>query len=229
MPTDAELLAADISARSDALDIQRSFIVQAPAGSGKTELLIQRYLKLLTVVDSPEEILAITFTRKAALEMRLRVIGALRRARDEVNTDAEHEQRTLDIANAVLERDAKLDWQLAHSPGRMRIETVDAFSAGISRSLPLSSGIGGASATLADASMFALYRSAAAATLEWLTTDDAAGIAVKRLLLHLDNNIALYISYLARMLASREQWLALVGSGLVDGAKASAARRQLEE
>jgi ATP-dependent exoDNAse (exonuclease V) beta subunit len=65
---------ADQHERHAALDVTRSFIVQAPAGSGKTALLVERYLRLLKTVQKPEEIVAITFTKKAAAEMRKRVI-----------------------------------------------------------------------------------------------------------------------------------------------------------
>src|SRR5262245_7223525 len=58
--------AVDTAQRTFAIDPHESAIVQAPAGSGKTALLVERFVNLLEFVDAPEEILAITFTRKAA-------------------------------------------------------------------------------------------------------------------------------------------------------------------
>jgi ATP-dependent exoDNAse (exonuclease V) beta subunit len=225
--TDAELLQADRQSRAAALNVERSAIVQAPAGSGKTELLIQRYLKLLAIVNSPEEILAITFTRKAAFEMQLRIIDALRGAGDGIEPQVDYERITFKAATAALARDRELNWNLIQSPGRMRIQTVDAFGAGIARSLPLSSGLGGIGATLSGAEMSAMYREAAAATFDSLDAPDWQH--VERGLVHLDNHTVLYISHLSRMLAYRDQWLAMTGSGLSDPKNATAARAQLEK
>ena len=67
----------DPLAREKALSVLESFIVHAPAGSGKTDLLVKRYLSLLKTVKNPEEIIAITFTKKAAFEMKERILKAL--------------------------------------------------------------------------------------------------------------------------------------------------------
>ena len=91
----------DLGAREQALAPTRSFIVQAPAGSGKTELLIQRYLVLLATVNEPEEIVAITFTRKAAAEMRERVLDAFARVVAGKAHGSAHEQRTHELARAA--------------------------------------------------------------------------------------------------------------------------------
>jgi len=213
---DAQQLQADIEARREALDVTRSFIVQAPAGSGKTELLIQRYLCLLGTVNEPEEVVAITFTRKAASEMQARVIEALQKASRGEVAEQPHEQVTQAAALRILERDKERRWQLLELPRRMRIQTLDAFCSSITRLLPVSSGIGGGMTTTADAGMGRLYKEAAAATLDWLSDSTPAASAVERVLGHLDNNVHSYVRYLARMLAKREQWLGIIGIGTGD-------------
>jgi ATP-dependent exoDNAse (exonuclease V) beta subunit len=228
MATDEQLLHADIRAREEALDISRSFIVQAPAGSGKTALLIQRYLGLLATVAEPEEVLAITFTRKAALEMQMRIITSLRAVRDGKRPDTEHERRTYDLAARALAQDRERGWGILDSPARLRIQTVDAFCASVARSMPLCSGIGGLSVTASESELPALYRQAAAATLDYLGGGDETAVAVERLLTHFDNNVGLYIDYIAGMLTSREQWLPITGSGLHREGAAESARRRLE-
>lgn len=230
MAADARLFTDDTVARRRALDVLRSFIVQAPAGSGKTGLLIQRYLKLLPTVEEPEEILAITFTRKAAAEMQIRVLQAMRDARDGVVAEHDHHQLTLGLAAEALACDRARSWQLMDHPRRMRIQTLDAFSAGITRSLPFTSGLGGSSATLADAEMRTLYRRAAAATLDWLAGPSERRDFVECVLAHLDNNTQVYIEHIARMLETRDQWLQIVGSGLVqaDASSRAAVRARLE-
>src|SRR5690606_959531 len=95
----------DAAARAAAIDPTASVCVSAPAGSGKTELLIQRYLALLARVQRPEQILAITFTRKAAAEMRERVLEALQRARAGDPCDSPHQQTTHELALRALAAD----------------------------------------------------------------------------------------------------------------------------
>src|SRR6187399_684364 len=108
---------SDAAARSAALDPRRSFIVQAPAGSGKTELLTQRYLRLLATVEHPEQILAITFTRKAAAEMRNRILISIEAASGPAPESA-HKLATWELARAVRVADDERNWKLAEHPSR---------------------------------------------------------------------------------------------------------------
>ncbi len=109
--TPVDRLAEDAQARERALELA-SFLVEAPAGAGKTELLTQRFLRLLTTVDAPEEVIAITFTRKAAGEMRQRIVAALSAARDGTPVDKPHRQVTRDLALAALAHGDARDWRL---------------------------------------------------------------------------------------------------------------------
>ena len=228
MSSEQQLTKDDRDARKDALKVQRSFIVQAPAGSGKTELLIQRYLCLLATVNDPEEVLAITFTRKAATEMQLRVLLALQRAARGEMPEETHEQTTADAASAVLERDKQCSWGLIDNPRRMRIQTLDSLNASIARMQPLTSGATTGAAVVDITEMNALYRHAAAATLDWLGDRSGAGDATREVLLHIDNNTGIYIGYLSKMLSTRDQWLPFIGAGLLSEDETSALRKRFE-
>ena len=230
MSTDVDLSNSDEQARTEALDVRRSFIVQAPAGSGKTELLIQRFLKLLVIVDNPEEVLAITFTRKAAAEMRNRVIDALKASLRGEQAKEAHQITTAAAAAAVLQRDRELDWNIIANPSRLKIQTLDSVNAAISRMQPVSSGTGAAhNSVVADAEMRSLYHQAAFLTLDQLTEDSGElPEATRAVLSHLDNNTTLFGNYLARMLASRDQWLPFIGSGRIDSGDAQLLRAKFE-
>src|SRR5438105_2412150 len=198
---------ADSAARERALDTATSFIVQAPAGSGKTELLIQRYLKLLAIVDSPEAAVAITFTRKAAGEMRSRVIEALRTADRGQPPASEHERQTFQIARDVLEHNHRLGWNLLQNPAQMRIETIDALCAAITRRMPWLSRFGAMPEISENADD--LYREAARNTLRHVEGEHEA---VADLLLHLDNDFYAAERLIVQMLERRDQWLRHTGA-----------------
>ena len=96
------LISEDQANRKRALELT-SFIVEAPAGAGKTELLTQRYLKLLQTVNAPEEVIAITFTNKAAAEMRLRILDSLIAAANLTPPLLPHKQITYDLSLKALQ------------------------------------------------------------------------------------------------------------------------------
>ncbi len=198
-------LISDHKEREQALDPGQSFIVQAPAGSGKTELLTQRFLKLLSCVNAPEEILAITFTKKAASEMRSRIRDALRKAEQQPMPEAAHEQKTWRLAQNALKQDQKKNWGLLVNPNRLRIKTIDAFNTLLTKQLPLLSHFG-ASPEIMDYPR-ALYREAVQTFLAHLEENVAWSQAIAHLLLHLDNNLAVAETLLIDMLSKRDHWL----------------------
>ena len=194
----------DEDARRAALDVSRSFVVQAPAGSGKTTLLTQRLLRLLTTVREPEQVLAITFTRKAAEEMRARIIQALEEASAPPPQNP-FRAATHAYARAVLAQDEVRGWDLRAQPARLRIMTIDALCQSIARQAPISAGLPSAQSVEEDAAR--LYREAARETVASITHDDAYGRAVALLLAHFDNDWDKLENLLAEMLAKRDQWL----------------------
>ena len=114
---------ADQAARNDATDPLQNVVLEASAGTGKTRVLVDRYVNLLAAGVDPEHILAITFTRKAAAEMRARVVDRLREA---------SRLSQIDFARWRDLKDRLSD---------IEISTIDAFCLSLLREFPLEADI----------------------------------------------------------------------------------------
>ena len=187
--------------------------MQAPAGSGKTELLVLRYLALLPSVEEPEQVLAITFTRKATAEMRVRVLQALLSAtRSEDPAANEHERDVRRLAAAALSHAEARGWQLIEQPQRLNIQTIDSLALSIAYQTPLLSRLGGQLQPTED--VLPLYALAAERTLAHLGSTSELELeladALADILKLRDANLQDCESLIAGMLARRDQWLLLL-------------------
>jgi len=210
----------DQDAREAALDISHSLVVTAPAGSGKTGLLTFRVLKLLAVATQPEEILAITFTKKAAKEMQERIISALQQADNFSqgktaeqtwhainNINDDFQQQTLRLAFAALENARAQQWQLIDNPNRLKVKTIDSFCRELAVSLPIASGLD------ASAGTATLPNTLYAHAVDLLINEYAQGQFIEpmnTLLDHFDGNLDTLKAQFVTMLAKRDQWLPLI-------------------
>ena len=214
--------------RNRALDPGRSILVQAPAGSGKTDLLTRRFLRLLAEVDEPGQVVAITFTNAAAVEMRHRILGELEKAAAVKGTGfspyidpAESgrasapggssavagDEFTMDaLAHRALDHSRRLGWKLLDLPAQLRISTIDSFCRDLALQQPLLSGLGGGLG-IADQPN-GLYRRAALQTLERIGQGDPRlSEAIEELLVWRDNNWQELEEMLVEMLARRDRWM----------------------
>lgn len=195
----------DSEQRSLATDPQLSFIVQAPAGSGKTEILTQRYLRLLGTVNAPEQIVALTFTRKAASEMRERIILALQQAASNHQAQTPHQQMTLSFAQHALKRSELFHWDLLHQPNRLKIITIDSLCQSINQAIPLlEKQIAYPQITDKPDSH---YINAARQCIQFAIESPDYQHAIKTLLLHVDNKQERLINLFKSLLGQRDQWL----------------------
>src|SRR5215469_8969441 len=195
----------DDAARAAALDPRSSILLQAPAGSGKTAVLTQRFLRLLCEVEEPGAILAITFTRKAAAEMRGRVMRTLR---GEIAADDPSAAALRELAARALQHAAARGWRVLEDPGALRIQTIDSFDYWLASQLPVAARAGG---TLeVTEAPDELYRRAARRTLA--AADAEADLAADADLLfeRFDNHWGRLEHALAAMLQRRGHWLRYV-------------------
>ncbi len=197
----------DQTDRARTLETTQSFVVQAPAGSGKTELLTRRFIKLLAEVDEPEHILAITFTLAATAEMRARVLKALRNA--DQNTGDEGEE--IELARAALANDKRRGWNLLQQPQRLNLQTIDSVCLAIAHETPLLSRLGG-SLTPTDKPE-PLYTLAARRTLARLGGEAHLSTALRALLQLRATKLTDCQNLIADMLGKRDQWGRLLPFG----------------
>ncbi|HXE11016.1 MAG TPA: UvrD-helicase domain-containing protein [Bryobacteraceae bacterium] len=199
------MAASDAAVRRRALESGESFLVEAPAGSGKTELLIQRYLALLARVQQPESIVALTFTRKAAAEMKERVLTALRQAAAGKPVANEYAAQTRALATAALAQNERQNWNIIDDTGRLQIGTIDSFCSLLTRQMPLLAKLGSPPRVLEFADE--LYYLAARRTIVALGETEAFQPVFHEAVLHFDGNLSFLQKLIAESLAKRDQWM----------------------
>jgi ATP-dependent helicase/nuclease subunit A len=164
-----------------------SFIVEAPAGSGKTSLLTDRFLKLLTVVDMPEEIVAITFTKKAASEMKAKIIERIKESKSP-------------FAQTILKRSEEKGWDIEHNLSRLKVMTIDKFCHNVVSQIPVLSKMGSKPSITDTPEKF--YEESVKQTLQ--AKDGIEDIKV--VFTHYDNEYEKINRRLVAMMSIRDQW-----------------------
>lgn len=161
--------AQDRAARRRILETSESIIVKAPAGSGKTELLVQRYLSLLAYAcENPRQALAITFTRKAAAEMRARIRRELQQTTE---PQEEHKKRTFKIAQALRAKAQQQNWNLDRLISQETVTTIDAFCRTLLALDPLKGGFFTMPDIVEEDAADQLYGQAVRASIQAISTE----------------------------------------------------------
>ena len=193
---------SDSQSRLEALDTTQSFIVEAPAGSGKTELLVSRFLALIATRQvKPEQVYAITFTKKAQFEMKHRIESILKQA-EAKETPKPHQQTSYSLAKTVLDLDEKHQWKLLDQIDALNIMTIDALTQGLlDTSLP--------SQPRLDLCVYpdVIYRRVVEQAMSAHQLPDSLSSAFKRLLQLTQNNLDHLTELSCLLLRERETWL----------------------
>ena len=198
----------DMTARLDAVNPNNSVCVNAGAGSGKTSLLLERYLNCLSIANKPEEVLAITFTNKAVNEILERVHTAFKSTNDPVPND-EYHKKIYFSAKKVIERSNLLGWNVEKNLTRLKIMTFDTYSASISKRLPMLSGFVSGNV---DENPSYLYEKAVVETFLLMdstgtSVPDEVKESLKNVLYACRNRLDVATPLFVDLLMKREQWV----------------------
>jgi len=204
---------ADAAVRETALDPARSIILEAPAGSGKTDLLAARYLALLAGVAHPRQILAVTFTNRASAQMADRITRMLKRALagEPLRRDGSWDDRFLGLAHAAVEAHRSMG-DLLLSRDTLRIGTFHGFCASVARGWPLEADLPPGLGLLEPIEQEELLAACVSDTLAAMAAGRATAeerAAFKRRLASADNSVRVVRGQLLDLLRRRDRLLPL--------------------
>ena len=209
----------DLEERKKALDISSHFHVESPAGAGKTGLIIERILTLLSGVSNPSEILAMTFTRKAAAEMKGRILEILRAAAENEKTGDEYTDSLIEKGKKAISRYSGLRREMLLSGADLQITTIHGFCLQVCTRAPLESGLEPGLVLVDEREQERLQEIAAREVINDLLSrpqnDPARSALESRLLMH-NMDVKALIAEISSLLAKRDQLgdlLSVLGTG----------------
>ncbi len=199
-----ENILPDLEERKSALDTKSSFVVVAPAGSGKTQLLIKRYLKLLSSARAIDSVLCLTFTNKATEEMRERVLIALKNCLNSEGSD-ENEKELFELAKKVYENQ-KIKKKELLNPQSFQIYTFHSFCSTLLKKYPSNKNISNFE-TLDEIEAEILYQKTAEIVISkaFSGEDEALSSAIARRLASLDEKIESFKNQIIELLKNRDR------------------------
>ena len=202
----------DQSVRLEALSPGQSFHVESPAGAGKTSLLTARFIHLLALVDHPKEILALTFTNKAANEMQARIRFLLQQADAGLPLSSDWAKALQPQVEAALKKHRRHN-HLFQSPDGLQVMTFHSFCYQLIKQAPIDARVPLESAILDEADQQELIREAVKETQNQLMarpSSDPGRQALEHCLLYMNNNWSALADDLARLIAQRDLLLDLI-------------------
>ena len=187
--------------------------------SGKTMLLTMRFIKLLGQVSHPAEILALTFTEKAAQEMQARIIDSLKRAKRKERPEHPSDETLLRYADEALIQQ-KEHVNILMSSGGLNIMTFHGFCHHMASRAPLEAGVSPDFTILEEKSAPRFIRESVTGTIERLLNapaDDSRRLALEHRALSHDNNWESLTAELIEIIKTRSRFIDLVGILRNDG------------
>lgn len=201
------LLPKDNDARRRVLNVTKSYHVEAPAGSGKTSLLVRRYIRLLSVVGHPHEILALTFTNKAAGEMKERICAVFDKAGKGTGSCGNPlEDSLVEDARQALQRHKECKDVLL-SPEGFQIMTFHGFCYRLISKAPIEAGIPPGSTIMSEEDQELLLKKSIRKSIReiWkLHNTDPVRSALENRLVRLNNRMPALIQELKRLIKERD-------------------------